>query len=448
MRLVKIQFLISVLLMCSLTGYNQNIKTYSGVYKGNNTHGEATYSYYENQEYERIYHGKFSYSGAQNRNPRVILKIEGSYIENKKNGAWSFYFTNPNKDYSFTLEGQYNNGNLNGNWVYSSSNKTIGYGKPDPDPKKNMETEKYSVNFDNNIFTGQFKYEHVFRGKLKESVDGNFNEDGLWDGEWIHRWENESYLNPVEGIYEFKDGVVQKYIIRNISTGEIIDKFNNEEFVELFFAAYDSGLGYSIIADEIYTIVNQENTKHFQYKPEGINYSFYEHIKYWRLSNEDFGNEIYLYEIPLGANSPDSSVGKKIYNLRITKLEMEKIISKETLNHIVEITKRSEEDRESEFISLFDKCESMNSRMIRLQWEKRNLYKAYSTLGEFIFHMPLFGSHSFMSEHSIDNLLKLYELHRILIIFNELANKDTNELEKKLENVTSPIKIKEIIYSN
>ena len=52
--------IISIVLM-TLTvqaSVGQTLKTYSGVYEG----GKATYTYYEDENGERVKHGKFSYS--------------------------------------------------------------------------------------------------------------------------------------------------------------------------------------------------------------------------------------------------------------------------------------------------------------------------------------------------------------------------------------------------
>lgn len=54
----KTIFLLFTLSMAAVSSMGQTIKTYSGLYED----GKATYSYYEDENGERVKHGKFTYN--------------------------------------------------------------------------------------------------------------------------------------------------------------------------------------------------------------------------------------------------------------------------------------------------------------------------------------------------------------------------------------------------
>ena len=89
----KTQLIISFLFIIALTLNAQTVKTYSGnydlkCYEANAIPihlltGKATYAYYENDDYERIRKGRFSYTGkVSNNGISVNSTISGNYKEN------------------------------------------------------------------------------------------------------------------------------------------------------------------------------------------------------------------------------------------------------------------------------------------------------------------------------------------------------------------------------
>lgn len=89
--------IISIVLM-TLTvqaSVGQTLKTYSGVYEG----GKATYTYYEDENGERVKHGKFSYSnvnkgigvgGGMSVSYATTISASGNYKDGLKDGKWTY----------------------------------------------------------------------------------------------------------------------------------------------------------------------------------------------------------------------------------------------------------------------------------------------------------------------------------------------------------------------
>lgn len=90
-----------LLLILSVTvgsGMGQTLKTYSGLYEG----GKATYTYYEDENGERIKQGKFTYNKTQsgvgvgvgmiggNISYTDTQYASGNYNKGKKNGEWIY----------------------------------------------------------------------------------------------------------------------------------------------------------------------------------------------------------------------------------------------------------------------------------------------------------------------------------------------------------------------
>ena len=95
----KAELSILFLFFITLTLNAQTVKNYSGNYdlkcyesKAIPIHlltGTATYNYYENDDYERIRKGRFSYTGkVSNNGVSVNSTISGNYKENLKQGTW------------------------------------------------------------------------------------------------------------------------------------------------------------------------------------------------------------------------------------------------------------------------------------------------------------------------------------------------------------------------
>lgn len=86
----------------------QTLKTYSGLYEG----GRATYTYYEDENGERVKHGKFTYNKG-----------------NKGIGVGSGSMRGVNVSYTTTVSasGNYKNGVKNGTWTYKNRTASGSY---------------------------------------------------------------------------------------------------------------------------------------------------------------------------------------------------------------------------------------------------------------------------------------------------------------------------------
>jgi len=199
----------------------QTIKNYSGKYE----YGKITYQYYENESFERIYHGSYVYSGERNIGfiGDGYETIKGSFTNNFQNGAWDYSFKSNSNETKITIKGSYKDGLMEGNWT-----KTI------TDLLKKTTSQKIIANFKDGKLVGDFYF-----SQRSDIIKGKFNENSHYDGRWTVKYSD--YDNePCEIIYDFNDGLLTFVLNRNLASGEIIyksseiniDKFYKEYFCE------------------------------------------------------------------------------------------------------------------------------------------------------------------------------------------------------------------------
>ena len=261
MKIKKIQILIFLVLANFLSVHSQNIKTYTGVFDN----GKATYSYFENDSYERIYQGKFIYNENVVKYDGLKLNINGNFINDKRDGEWSFIVKNTKspvvelvterekakfeleikkmidlynaldapipyeeiqkvrkkiknsiayQTYYSELKGSYLQGKLNGIWSYKILTCS------------NCQPIISIVNFKNNKLNGNFSYIEKY-----SSVLGQFDENGEVNGKWIIKWKNSKNVE-FENIRNYENGKLIKMIERNLITGDILYQNDSEELFE------------------------------------------------------------------------------------------------------------------------------------------------------------------------------------------------------------------------
>ncbi len=192
---------------------SQNIKTYSGNYES----GKATYQYFENSDYERIFNGTFTYSRANDypaayTSGRVSenIVITGTFKNNKKNGLWeakkSFKSGLGSAIYGDLsviqiLKGNFNNGLKTGLWTYKETSVV----------NKKNESVNYQFNFSNNILVGDIS---------TNNITGRFDETGKFLGTWSIKSDGTEY------IAEFENNIFSKLIVRDVADGKIRMKYN------------------------------------------------------------------------------------------------------------------------------------------------------------------------------------------------------------------------------
>ena len=278
----KIQiFYLSILfyfILFTVLGQVNPIKTYSGKFEN----GNATYSFFDNNLYERIYHGKFIYNENVVKYSGLKLVIIGKFINNLRDGEWSFVVRNikspvielvtetekqiiemqinnlvefavqmgasvPYKEiqkarsslknkvfcnsFNSVLKGSYLEGKLNGKWTYQT---TLTGSKKNP--------INSTVFFRDNKLIGDFLYIE----KEKNFVKGQFTDSGFIDGKWIIKWvniKNEEY----ENIRIYKEGVLVSMVERNVITGDIKYQNDKENTSNFLSSNYRQGNGIEIM---------------------------------------------------------------------------------------------------------------------------------------------------------------------------------------------------------
>jgi len=243
----------------------QSLKTYAGNFEN----GSATYSYFENDNYERIYQGKFDFNESVIKYDGLRLNISGSFLNDQRNGKWIFSVKNTKspvlelltemdklqgqmalqllmnygasedkilevqnrlknnkivyQTYNSVLTGNYIAGKLDGIWTF---NETFTGSK---EPIMGFTNHKINkpisskVNFKNNMLIGDF----IFKQDENNFVIGQFDENGKLTGKWIIKWITQN--GEFENIREYENGNLIKMIERNVSTGEILFRGNNKD---------------------------------------------------------------------------------------------------------------------------------------------------------------------------------------------------------------------------
>lgn len=208
-----------ICLLITLSSYSQVLKTYSGQYNINKTIGEipfnlvkgnATYTYSENKDSERILSGNFIYNGSySNYGNKMNINTTGTYKDNLKNGIWQSktVMSLGKKTSNFNVLLNYSKGIPNGLW------------KCDYLVNSTKKTDNAVLTFTNNTIVGKFTIRNV--GQQVE-IFGQNDSKGFLTGKII--------LNALdtneELIMDCEDGFLIKYIKRNKSTGDISDKYN------------------------------------------------------------------------------------------------------------------------------------------------------------------------------------------------------------------------------
>lgn len=203
-----------VLSLISQWALSQTLKTFKGTDQG----AEATYQYYENSDYERIFHGTFYYKTTSD-NPAVhnsgrvyqSISITGAFKENKKDGLWegkevlksqAVTAMYGNASLNTTVKGSYINGLKTGIWTY---NKTVAL-------NKKIELGNYSFNFHKNVLIGTITI---------NDLNGTLDNQGNFTGSWNLKDEGTEY------IAEFQQNIFVKLIVRTVSNGNILLRYKN-----------------------------------------------------------------------------------------------------------------------------------------------------------------------------------------------------------------------------
>lgn len=243
---LNINLIIIIPLLLFISPYigAQNIQTYNGSYD----RGTAKYSYYEDNELNRVFHGDFNLNGR-------LYNAKGKFTDGKENGIWNIWATNNERENAVgkfrintDIKGSFLNGNFEGLWTYSNSfllwnNFTKKYSDKE-------DKEVSTANFINNNFAGKISYSANWPSSLK--IDGQFTDFGLLDGTWTIESSSK------KSIIKYMNGVPYWLITQNKETGEKLDFFDKTEFVNNFWQNYDDLTHTSIVDGQKYCVFKKE----------------------------------------------------------------------------------------------------------------------------------------------------------------------------------------------
>ncbi len=212
LRLVIIIVLITVNKLLA-----QNINEYNGKFES----GFAKYQYYENNDFERVFNGNFSYTATiesvGNRARGLQIKnysLKGQYKNNQKNGEWvatkseNVPFTTGMYTITNIAEGGFNFGLKEGKWRYTQK---ITPNTMPPIPVKYLD-------FRSNVLVGKVDF---------GPIQGNLDSLGKFSGKWTITTKELEYLA------EFEKNIFTKLIIRKPEDGSIKFKYTFSEIHKL-----------------------------------------------------------------------------------------------------------------------------------------------------------------------------------------------------------------------
>lgn len=196
--------------------YSQEIKTYNGKYQD----GLAEYQYFENENLERIYQGKFEYSNIEKTN-----SSKGSFIQNMKNGDW--FYKKEEYPYGKTeCNGNYINDKKNGIWTY----------KFKYDKKNDTYKAIYQVNFRNDTIIGNVNLKDIRNHiSLSDVIEFECKLDEKSRINGLFKVFNTSSDQKNEEIIEFYKGILVKRINKDNETGQFITKYipNKDKIINI-----------------------------------------------------------------------------------------------------------------------------------------------------------------------------------------------------------------------
>jgi hypothetical protein len=256
--------------------FGQTLKTYSGIFE----EGKATYQYYENENFDRFFHGNFSYNGS-------LYNMVGLFNNNNRDGNWtisavekiSIHKSLGSVKVNAKVIGTYDNGNLNGNWSYYNSIIHVSpYTKKPFSPDDEGCAEISKATFKNNNFVGKFSYQS--NCPKQYSINGQFDNKGIIDGTW-------SFVTSTEKTeIRFLKGIAIWKLRQNITNGEKLEFYDKTNFVIDFWNSYDTINNTSIVDGKVY-ILDTLNAN-------------YDGVEIWRSDNDE--NPLYHYK--LGCKKP------------------------------------------------------------------------------------------------------------------------------------------------
>lgn len=236
---MKIIQLLALLCLC-YSSFGQTIKSYSGAVDG----GTSTYQYYEDDDLERIYNGKYTFTSSNKE--RIV---EGSYSKNKKSGKWHYRFASPSPNgTTVDMYKSYQNGQLQGPCSYiktSNATKKVVF--------------RCTATFDDNLQVGRFTLESfddfVYGNK---TIIANYNIDGRFDGEVVSTTQKKRVTNGIQRTNtivdkcRFERGVLASRVYRDITEGTVLVNVKRDSLISFYNRNYNPATDKCIIPYIVY----------------------------------------------------------------------------------------------------------------------------------------------------------------------------------------------------
>ena len=340
---MKSKITLIVLALFSLTSYGQSRKTYSGEYKASGsgsqisleyTTGKATYSYYEDDEGNRLYDGSFRFDVTKNistwdgrsTGDKTSVSIRGTYKDHLRHGDFTttLSVTESGRTSSATCKTDYAMGYANGLWSITESG------------------EAKSVSFINNVGNGNFSY------KTQDfSITGKMNDKGLLDGDIVF----------IEGKWRttitYDNGFQLSYISKNTQTGEITEREETSEEQIAYFS-------------QIWNAMQEQDTATL----ENIPYT-YTYTRHYGIYN-NYKSSFMDYNFP-GATPGDLSAEQDYnHNYRWDAFGVIELVEQETRDQRIAREKREEEERLAREIEALKK--EINDYLDSDNWNRNDSY--------------------------------------------------------------------------
>lgn len=193
----------------------RTLHRYSGNYKG----GTATYTFYEDENENRVLHGAYSYNnGSYNE--------KGVYKNGVRDGVWHILKEGYSGD-QFFMTVPFADGKVNGTVICAY--------KAGAQPAKEM---RFNVSNNHIIsYRGLADYDYAHGGWVPVPIKGSFDGYGYPHGSWDYNYEEYGEKHNIHE--EYYHGLFVKGRDKNLATGEIrrfstgYDSIDPEKYVEL-----------------------------------------------------------------------------------------------------------------------------------------------------------------------------------------------------------------------
>ncbi len=222
-------FYLILLSLISIHGLTQNLKTttrdvYHEVWTGK---GKATYTYYEDENYNETRQGNYSYNFKVSEHVPIVdvnqlfsLSITGNYKADLKDGKWTFIVTekyiqelgNVYFNGNTKLVANFKNGKPHGLWQLTRNKTYYKYEFYSLNQMENPTKISITANFDNGVLIGDlsFNEENDYFTGWSTEMNAKLDEKGN-----MIRYKENSTVGIHD--YQFSEGIFFKHIYKDLA---------------------------------------------------------------------------------------------------------------------------------------------------------------------------------------------------------------------------------------